>query len=567
MQFKGPETLPKAAPTDKGKIALPTPPRLRTYLVIVVVLVAGYLVVGGLSLYSSWAERNERLERLRETAAGLSGLLDREVEAARALLVGLSISPHIASGDFAAFHDQLLRTPHPEGAALVLSDREKQLVNALVPYGTELPQLSFFKPQPGFFERLEAEDFHVSSRIIGRFQASPSTVISVKVPGPDGRLRYFLSLGINNERLLDLLLGDALPEGVGLLVIDAMGQDIAERQPPGMALPSAELMAKVHRDPDDLRPTQGLFTGADTTGTQIWTAFARSGFTGWTASASQPADAIDGTFRDTLRLLVGVGLLLAAALVALPLLWRRRVEAPFASMEHLLDDAYRQIVQTRRDVEDAQQQEQRRIAQELHDTTAQHLVAADMHLSALRRGERDLAELTASMAAIQELIEQSLRELRTFAFLLRPDSMDSRPFRETFENLFSTYAARAGLKAEIDISAAADTLPSETQHTLFRVAREAMTNIHRHAKAKQIAVRLVPAATGWELDIRDDGVGGITFPPNVPQSGLGVRGMSDAIAALRGTLTITDVGAGTWLRATIPVSVTTPASPEVAVNG
>lgn len=556
--------MPKAVPHEPRRNP-PSAPRLRPYLAVAVILVAGYVVASGLTLYKSWAERDARLGRLRDAAAGLSILLDREVESARALLTGLSSSPLIESGDFAAFHAQLLSTPHPDGVALVLSDHERQLVNALVPYGTELPLLSFFEPQPGFFERLEAEGFHVSSRIRARFQAAPSTVVSIKVPGPDGHLRYFLSLAINRNRLLEVLRGVALPQGAGLLVVDAMGQEIASQQPEGAVLGVPELMAKVARDPGDLRPARGLFAGTDTAGNPIWTAYARSALTGWNASASQPADAIGGAFADTLRLLAAAGLLLLGALVALRLLWRRRVEAPFASMENLLDEAHRQIVQMRHDVDDVRQQEHRRIAQELHDSTAQHLVAADLHLSALRRGKRHAADLAEGMTTIQELIEQSLRELRSFSFLLRPVTLGARPFREMLADLFSVYASRAGLEAEVEVAPAADELPPEMQLALYRVAREALTNIHRHANAKWIAARLIPAEAGWDLVVSDDGAGGITFPSDVPRPGLGIRGMADTVAALGGTLTISDTGAGTRLHVTVPVQAAAPVMPAVAL--
>ncbi|WP_158603110.1 histidine kinase [Pseudomonas sp. AOB-7] len=526
----------------------PSLPRLQW--LIATVLVGSYMISAAVTLYNAHADQANRLIQLKQTVQDLSSLLDREVATSRALLQGLSSSPALASGDIRAFHAQMLRTPHPAGMALVLADRERQLANVLAPYGTPLPELSAYKPQPGFFELLEKQGVHVSSRVEGRLQPSPSTVISIKVPGEDGHLKYLLCAGISSDRLLAVLQGEALQQEAGLLVIDAMGQVIASRQQVGAMLRTEDLFSAVGMPPTELVAKQGVFPGTDLDGTAIHTAFVRSALTGWTIAATQPETTVALALHRAIPPLAGAGLMVIMALLGFFLFLRRWFEAPFESMDRMLDRAHQRIRLLIESFQSIRRQEQKRIAQELHDTTAQHLVAAGLQLSALRHSSGATHGLAQQVEEIQDLLDQSLTELRTFAFLLRPPALDQSPFNWAMVALAQGFANRTGHVVKIAIAESANHLPPAAHNLFYRVLQEALVNIQRHAHATCVDIELNGEDERWELAIQDNGRGGISFPAPVTEvNGLGIQGIVETIEALDGTLHIEDTGEGTLLRA------------------
>lgn len=531
---------------------LPRSPGRGLYALIAGIL-AGILIFSALlTLNNAHAERAERLARLSEAAKGLSALIDREVETSRGLLVGLLGSPALQAGDMKTFHAQLQRTPHAKGMALVASDSERQLANSLVPYSTPLPMLSEFTPQPGFLERLEDPGFHVSSRVYGRIAKTSTTVVSIKVPGPDGRLRYILSAAMNSARLLDVLSAAALPQDAGLLVIDAMGQDIARQDSAASTLTEERLFKQVDVAPGTFVQANGTFERDDR-----FTAYARSALTEWTAAVTLPSVVINAPVTTALRNIGWFALVLSGALLGLVAVLRRRVEAPFSAMRSGLVQAQDQLGELREASRDLLRDEHRRIARELHDTTAQRLVAADLQLSALQMSGQSQAAET-HIGNVQTLIEQSLRELRSFSFVLRPAALENRAFGPALSDLVLGFARRAGLQGSADISEGTEAISAGNRDILYRITQEALINIHRHSGAGHVALRLAPEAGRWTLTVRDDGRGGIRYPGASGQSasadagGLGIEGMAKALSDVGGTLDVRDTGQGTEVCALLP---------------
>lgn len=540
--------------SDRAPPAAPVLPGSRPNLLIAATLLTVLGISAAYTFYNAWMDRSAQLNGMQDTARNLSALLDREVETSRALLSGLASSPLIAEGDFAGFHQQMLQTRRPDGVALVLSDKERQLANVLRPYGSPLPELSAFQPQPGFFERLEAEGFHVSSRVVSPLNGASSTVVTIGIPGPNHRLKYILSLALGEKRLTEILHSEAISEAAGYLVIDAMGQEIASRQPAG-DLAAPVLAQEVAISADSMESRSGTFFVTDPAGEQIWTAFARSGLTGWTAAVTKPRAIVERQLRASLAPLAAATVLVAFSILGLYLYWRRRVEAPLRNMTSVLGTTREQLSQMHDDFSNLRQREHRRIAQELHDTTAQRLVAADLHLSALRHADpRDMKGFLREIKGVQDLIEQSLKELRSFAFLLRPPALSTDAFDRVLTRLFRVFAERAGLEVHIVVDPAADLLPPARKEALYRVAQEALLNTHRHARAKRITARLVQENADWVLTITDDGIGGILFPSTAENLGLGIEGIAETMAGLGGRLTILGGEDGTTLRASLPMT-------------
>lgn len=161
--------------------------------------------------------------------------------------------------------------------------------------------------------------------------------------------------------------------------------------------------------------------------------------------------------------------------------------------------------------------EQRRLGQDLHDSLCQHLTAvAFMARSvALRLKNHRVLEVK-DIEKIAELINEGVTEARTIARGLHPVEMDPAGLATALHSLLNRQSKlpyRLDMDDEISISD-----PTVALH-LYRIAREAVVNANKHARAREIIVRLHSVPKGIELNVTDDGIG---IPPNSGQgSGMG----------------------------------------------
>ncbi|RDI57176.1 PAS domain-containing sensor histidine kinase [Microvirga subterranea] len=202
-----------------------------------------------------------------------------------------------------------------------------------------------------------------------------------------------------------------------------------------------------------------------------------------------------------------------------------------------------------------QDEERRRIAAELHDSTAQHLVAAGLRLMQAESlgmppaGRRILNEIDRSL-------EEALKELRVFTYLLHPPGLESDGLAGAVRAFADGFADRTGLHVQAWVDDGVGTLPSELQRALFRIVQEGLANVHRHAGASRaaIALRLTPGEV--ILCIGDDGHG---MRPRRGEAaaqrtslGVGIPGMRIRLSQFGGSLRIRSVRRGTVVRAAVP---------------
>ncbi|WP_160936691.1 PAS domain S-box protein [Teichococcus coralli] len=211
----------------------------------------------------------------------------------------------------------------------------------------------------------------------------------------------------------------------------------------------------------------------------------------------------------------------------------------------------------------AQDAERRRIARELHDSTAQNLLGAALALGCAGRLAPELAEEPAALLAESlDLIERTQREIRTLSYLLHPPMLDEAGLGAALEWFARGFARRSGLR----ITVAAETLPeelsSEAATALFRVAQEALVNVHRHAVATTAEVRMEMTGSGvarrLRLIVQDDGrargAGKIPAEAGPGDLGVGVAGMRERLRQLGGCLNIGPAPqGGTLVQATVPL--------------
>ena len=205
----------------------------------------------------------------------------------------------------------------------------------------------------------------------------------------------------------------------------------------------------------------------------------------------------------------------------------------------------------------AEEKERRRVARELHDSTAQYLVAMDFGLCSLERSVVANARESEVLLETRRLLSLALREIRTFSYLLHPPDLAHHGLESTLRVFVGGFARRSGLSAEVQTSGVVRAMGPAAELALFRVAQEAIMNVHRHAHAQRVFVRLTRSPQAVLLEIEDDGVGATISPDlwtDAEHMGVGVAGMRARMSQLGGTLTIKGGGGGTIVRARLPLA-------------
>jgi PAS domain S-box-containing protein len=184
--------------------------------------------------------------------------------------------------------------------------------------------------------------------------------------------------------------------------------------------------------------------------------------------------------------------------------------------------------------------ERRRLERNLHDGAQQRLVSLALMLRMAERrhpADTDLARAGAELS-------QALQELRELARGIHPAVLSERGLEPAVRAL----ADRAPLPVELSVDVEGR-LPDPVEAAAYYVVAEALTNVAKYAHASEVSVGVARTNGHARIEVRDDGVGGAE-----PRDGSGLRGLADRVEALGGELEVNSpVGAGTTLRATIPV--------------
>lgn len=152
-------------------------------------------------------------------------------------------------------------------------------------------------------------------------------------------------------------------------------------------------------------------------------------------------------------------------------------------------------------------QERRRLAASLHDAINQSLFSAGLIADALPRlVERDTARAAQSVQDLRTLLRGTVADLRALLGELQPSLITTTDFGDLLGTLATGYTGRTSTTVAVKIGAKVTFTP-ETQETLYRLCREAVTNIAKHADATQVWIELAPKSEGIEIVIRDNGRG------------------------------------------------------------
>ncbi|MCW5554656.1 MAG: PAS domain S-box protein [Verrucomicrobiae bacterium] len=210
----------------------------------------------------------------------------------------------------------------------------------------------------------------------------------------------------------------------------------------------------------------------------------------------------------------------------------------------------------------AQDEERRRIARELHDTTAQQLAALALNLAVISRLFVNAPPKAGQILAdCRDLVEKAALEVRTTSYLLHPPLLEAAGLVGAVRDYASGFARRSGLQVSLDLQEDLGRLPADAELALFRMVQEGLGNIHRHSGSSTATIRLAREPDRVSLVIEDTGHGIPVEVLSALQSqtgavGVGIAGMRERLHQLKGRLEIDSGTGGTTVRAILNVKKT-----------
>lgn len=199
---------------------------------------------------------------------------------------------------------------------------------------------------------------------------------------------------------------------------------------------------------------------------------------------------------------------------------------------------------------DAQENEHRRLAQELHDGVGQSLYSISLALQASEAHRKADKRLDAYIQEVRRELDRVLTDVKAYSHRLRPHTLDQLGLVPTLGgHVKSMEEACLGtvFSFETNISGKLD---AAVEINVYRIMQEALHNIVKYAQAKDVSIRLFRQNKTVQLAIEDNGVG---FQQEKVKEGLGLRHMEERILQLNGQFDIVSIpGDGTRITAIIP---------------
>jgi two-component system NarL family sensor kinase len=235
--------------------------------------------------------------------------------------------------------------------------------------------------------------------------------------------------------------------------------------------------------------------------------------------------------------------------------WRRLTRQELDLLTTIADQVGVAIERARlgeQSIEHARADERSRIARDLHDTVAQGFTAVALHIEAglarLERRDRARPALRKALDAARQSLDEARRSIRT----LRASSLENRTLPEALAALSREFTADTGVRVRMEI-ADVGAVPTDVESEVFRIAGEALTNIRKHANAREASVRLDRGRGRLRLIVADTGRGfGVR---GAHRRGFGLVGIEDRARLVGGRASIRSApGRGTTVTVTIPIA-------------
>ncbi len=396
----------------------------------------------------------------------------------------------------------------------------------------------------------------------GRIEEPRKPVIRFATPVFDreGRKRGILVLNYLGGRLLSHLSDLAASFGGSSMLVDAdghwlAGSDATDGQ--SLALGADRSFSDEHEDAwtritsesrGVARTAEGIY-GFETIDSQNPLHFV----------AHAPSEEISKRPALVLkRLLLVYGVMVG--LVGTLALFLARAAALRRSQEATIRDSEARLRALTTRLLDAQEDERRAIARDLHDDLGQLVTATTLDLQRAQHEPSDERRSGAIRHALASS-EMLLARVHEIATRLRPTLLDDLGLRDALQSLAAEFESARDVSVRTRIPDTRLDLPAEVSQNLFRIVQEALTNVSRHAEANEVEIRVERASDHVFLRIEDDGKG---FDVGaMPQGRLGVLGMRERAELLDGSFRIESApGSGTSIEVRVPLANEARASAE-----
>ncbi len=200
----------------------------------------------------------------------------------------------------------------------------------------------------------------------------------------------------------------------------------------------------------------------------------------------------------------------------------------------------------------ARDEEQRRIASELHENTAQLLAALSMYFSVLHEEKASLSpRATAVVDNSREVAQRLLKEVRKLSYLLHPPTLDDMGVGPALREYIAEFVEYSRTRVKLEVPEGLGRFARNVEIGIFRIVEEALANAN-HSASAEVLLRVSRSATEVLVEIQDPGAG-ILGDKSARANGRGAIGMVERARELGGTVAIRSDGQGTVLSLTVPV--------------
>src|SRR4249919_5017 len=208
-----------------------------------------------------------------------------------------------------------------------------------------------------------------------------------------------------------------------------------------------------------------------------------------------------------------------------------------------------------------QDEERRRMAREVHDSTMQLVASLGLSLGQIRRSKsvKSRADIVDEM---EELLGQIHRELRAVAFLAHPPMVSELGLATALRQLAGGFGRRTGLHIAVEAADGPPLAPA-TEVAVYRMVQEALSNVHRHAQATEVVIGLYRRRSMLHVAVTDNGIG---LPAKL-RTGVGLSSMRERIQEIGGRLMFRAGKPGMVLMASVPLHGETRAVGDLALAG
>jgi len=203
----------------------------------------------------------------------------------------------------------------------------------------------------------------------------------------------------------------------------------------------------------------------------------------------------------------------------------------------------------------AQDEEQRRIARELHDGLGQDLAAAKMMLGAWNQPHQLPESRDRAMSEANLMLDHAIKQVRTISHLLHPPLLDEMGLLSALRWYTEGFQRRSGIETKLEVPEEFPRLGAEVETAIFKIAQESLTNVFRHSSAQNATVRLQESDGRVSVCIIDDGKGisGDLEALRPGSYGIGIIGIKQRVQDHGGQFVLRSANPGTIVEVTIPI--------------